>query len=197
VCSATGEPKSVAVARYLLWLAEGEPETERVTHLRLQKLLYYAQAWHLMACGVPLFEDEIQAWQHGPVVAAAYPYFADYGDSPIAHHEAADAAALSDREKQLVDSVWRYYRRFSAAGLRAMTHQERPFREARRGIEEDAPSQRRIELDTLRQFFSEQYERHAHRWEGLALTDFEQAERELDEGKGMFLDDFLKQRRAV
>ena len=47
-----------------------------MTHKKLQKLCYYAQAWYCaLYDGTPLFDDEIQAWVHGPVIPALYPVY--------------------------------------------------------------------------------------------------------------------------
>ena len=76
-------------ARYILLLAQNtEQEPELITQLRLHKLLYYAQGWHLGIRGQPLFAERIEAWKHGPVVAPLYPKFADYGAVAIPAHEA-------------------------------------------------------------------------------------------------------------
>ncbi len=48
--------------------AETEEDTD-VSNLRVQKLLYYAQGHYLAAKGIPLFDEAIQAWSHGPVSA--------------------------------------------------------------------------------------------------------------------------------
>jgi uncharacterized phage-associated protein len=49
------------VARYLIRLAGQDPEGEPMTAMRLQKLLYYCQGWHLAWYGRPLFEDRVEA----------------------------------------------------------------------------------------------------------------------------------------
>ena len=56
------------VVRYLVELAGPNEEGEPMTHMRLQKLLYYVQGWHMAWYGRPLFAERIEAWQHGPVV---------------------------------------------------------------------------------------------------------------------------------
>jgi uncharacterized phage-associated protein len=55
------------------WFIE-KNQTDQIllTHLKIQKLLYYAQGWHLGFFGVPLFEDNIHAWTYGPVVETVY-----------------------------------------------------------------------------------------------------------------------------
>src|SRR5438132_1543993 len=115
------------IARYLLHLSNQEPEPELITHLRLQKLLYYCQGWWLAMRDEPLFPDRIEAWSHGPVVANLYPVFADYGDSAIAAHEGCDPATLNLDRRKFVESIWIQYRKHSASELRRMTHQEQPW----------------------------------------------------------------------
>lgn len=56
------------VAQHLIRLAEFEEEPDYLTHLRLQKLLYYVQAWSMAMRSRPMFPERIEAWGHGPVV---------------------------------------------------------------------------------------------------------------------------------
>ncbi len=51
---------------------------EPISPLKLQKLVYYAHAWHYTICGVPLFEEGIEAWMNGPVVPSLFRRFARY-----------------------------------------------------------------------------------------------------------------------
>lgn len=69
--------KALDVARYLIGLAAGEKEPDLLTHLRLQKLLYYVQGWHLGVFGRRMFDARIEAWTNGPVVREVFPSFAD------------------------------------------------------------------------------------------------------------------------
>ena len=68
-----------------------------ITNLKLQKLLYYAQAWNLVFTGEPLFEADIEAWVHGPVVPSIFRRFKIFRWSPITtelhppHDEALEA----------------------------------------------------------------------------------------------------------
>jgi uncharacterized phage-associated protein len=52
---------------------------DSITHLKLQKLLYYAQAWSLALNGIALFEDDFEAWAHIPVLPKVYQEYKDYG----------------------------------------------------------------------------------------------------------------------
>ena len=53
------------VARTFLYM-------DSMSHKKLQKLCYYAQAWYVTIKNKPLFEDDIEAWVHGPVVPSLY-----------------------------------------------------------------------------------------------------------------------------
>lgn len=174
-------PKAVDIARFFLLLACEEPEPAPLTHMHLQKLLYYAQGWTLGTKGVPLFNDRIEAWVHGPVVKAVYPTFADYKNGVIAPHEASDAASLSNETRDIVRSVWRYYRQFSASKLREMTHAESPWLEARRGLEPDQPGDREIAAESMTRFFRERYQRTAE--PGLDLASIEAGEADFAAGR--------------
>jgi uncharacterized phage-associated protein len=122
------------VARYFLMLAaSGEEDAgDNITHLKLQKLLYYAQGFHLaLFGGMPLFNDRIEAWEHGPVVPSLWDVYRGYGSSPIPPAEGFDpSVALAAEDRQLLDDVWNTYGQFSAWRLREMTHREPPWREA-------------------------------------------------------------------
>ena len=59
------------VADYFLSLVD-EDAGDSMTNLRLQKLLFYAQAWHLALTNRPLFEEDFEAWVHGPVIPSFY-----------------------------------------------------------------------------------------------------------------------------
>ncbi len=50
-----------------------------ITHLKLQKLVYYAQAWYLANFNRPLFDEDMQAWTHGPVVPSLWKEYRDCG----------------------------------------------------------------------------------------------------------------------
>ncbi len=56
------------IANYFLKLSD-EDSGERLSNMKLQELLYYAQGFHIALHDIPLFEDSILAWIHGPVVA--------------------------------------------------------------------------------------------------------------------------------
>ena len=104
-----------------------------MTAMKLQKLVYYSQAWSLVWDEAPLFADEIQAWANGPVAPSLYrehrgKFKVSAGDIR------GNAGRLSPDERETVDAVLRHYGGKSSQWLSNLTHAERPWQEARRGI---------------------------------------------------------------
>ena len=145
---------AIDVARQFVRLAWNNEEPEGLTHMRLQKLLYYAQGWHLAAFGRPLYVGRIEAWKHGPVVKEIYPTFKDYGAKSISPNEAGEPT-LSDQDMAFILSVWEEYKPYSAAGLRAKTHLEAPWLEARGGLSEDVKGDCEISPAAMQSYFAE------------------------------------------
>ena len=86
------------VADYFLASAD---EEELVTNMKLQKLLYYAQGFHLAVHGEPLFHDPIVAWSHGPVVPEVYHRFKHNGSSGISMEQAPGFDPFASAQNQL------------------------------------------------------------------------------------------------
>jgi uncharacterized phage-associated protein len=102
--------------------------SEGISNLKMQKLLYYCQKVFVSVEGEPFFDDTIQAWQHGPVIPAAYDRFKRYGRHDIDITKEDDfiksKEPLDEQRLLVVDFVWDKYMRYSAWALRQMTHRE-------------------------------------------------------------------------
>jgi uncharacterized phage-associated protein len=105
--------------------------------MTLQKVLYFAQCWSLAEHDSPLFDDEIEAWKFGPVVRVVWKAYS--GKRPIVP-DGVFFDELSEAQKAVLDAVWLAYRDHSAVQLSKLTHQQEPWRVARRGVSEDQPS---------------------------------------------------------
>lgn len=114
-----------------------------VTNLKLQKLLYYAQAWHLAALDKPLFPERIEAWIHGPVVPPVFGDFKHYRWNVIDRTPTDVTIEAGDPRwpiSECVGEVLDAYGELTGPQLEAMTHHEDPWRETRGGIPSDTPS---------------------------------------------------------
>lgn len=123
--------KALDIAYKLIYTAqEDEPNGgERLTNLKLQKLLYYQQGYHLAVFGIPLFDEDIEAWMYGPVVPCVYDEFSNSGSNalPIT---TSNVIRLNEEEEILFNQVYQAYRDFSAIGLMNRTHNEQPWQQA-------------------------------------------------------------------
>ena len=153
--AATNVPTAESVARYLLVLAHREPKG--LTHLHIQKLLYFVQGWSLGVRGRQAFADPLEAWKHGAVAPGVYGVFKEYRDRPIPLSEAREDLDADDRA--FVRAVWREYRGYSAEELREKNHSARSWREARGRA---APSESRrtpINVRVMAEEFRSEFER--------------------------------------
>lgn len=98
---------------------------EFISNMKLQKLLYYQQGFHLALFGTPLFDEEIEAWLYGPVVPSVYQHFKKYNNKGIEY--TGDTISLEEKEENLFNEVYRVYSKYSAIGLMEMTHNETPW----------------------------------------------------------------------
>ena len=138
------------VANYVVraFQEAGDP----VTNLKLQKLLYYIQGWHLaLNDGRPAFDAEFQAWVHGPVCAEVYRAFKIYRWHPIVDEVPAPAipAALAEH----IDEVLAEYGGETGWALEQRTHTEAPWLDARGNLPPDAECRTVISRDSMREFF--------------------------------------------
>ncbi len=117
---------AVDVANVFLKLSEPE-SGEILTNLKLQKLVYYAQGFHLAIINKPLFEEEILHWTHGPVVYELYSTLRKYGDGQVPVQEDFSTDKFTKEQIALIDEVKKVYGQFSAWKLRDMTHKEKPW----------------------------------------------------------------------
>ena len=119
--------KALDIAKKLIFKAQNDEPNggERLTNLKLQKLLYYQQGFHLAFFDTPLFGDTVEAWMYGPVVPSVYNEYSSYGSSTLP--EVDSVIALTDEEEELFNEVYDSYRDFSAIGLMNRTHKEKPW----------------------------------------------------------------------
>lgn len=106
-------------------------DSEYITNLKLQKLLYYAQGCYLAKYDKCLFKDEFVAWEHGPVIKAIYDKYKKNGSAGIQYDEDYDDI-LDENTKEFLRRVYNYFGQYTAWKLRDMTHQERPWKETTR-----------------------------------------------------------------
>ena len=139
-----------AVADYLL----GKIDTDAgdtISNLKLQKLMYYCQGWHMAVYGMPLFNEPIEAWKDGPVVPPVYFRFQHFGALSILPDmvRTDPAVDLSEQSRALIDQVWEQYGREFAWSLRNRTHREPAWLQARGTLPAGAASNAPVDEASL------------------------------------------------
>lgn len=145
------------IAKYFIWKAqqEGKP----VTNKKLQKLLYYAQAWSLALKNELLFSQNIEAWVHGPAVRDVYMAYKEFGFNPIQEQIDLQELKIPEEKRELLESVWNVYGSYDGDYLEVLSHSEKPWQEARQGMEADVSSDKAIDIETMRAFYRERLEK--------------------------------------
>ena len=103
-----------------------------LTAMKLQKLVYYSQAWSLVWDERPLFREKVEAWANGPVVRRLFELHK--GQFKVAKVPGGDPGRLCERERETIDAVLKFYGSKSSQWLSDLTHLEAPWREARFGL---------------------------------------------------------------
>lgn len=138
------------VADYLLHFAQEHGDL--ITPLKLQKLVFYADAWYMaLNEDKELIADRFEAWVHGPVSRDMYARFAGYKWQPITEH--ITKPDLHEHIKSHLDEVYDVFGRFTAYELEQMTHNEKPWILAREGLPNDEPCTNLIDKKVTADFY--------------------------------------------
>lgn len=122
-----------------------------VETLKIQKLMYYCNAWSLALRDRPMFADEIQAWKHGPVVASLYPYHR--GSALINEWPFGSGANVSKNDSELAQQVIEIYGGRTGWALRELTHTESPWKDAWLDSEQGRVRGFEISHGTMRDYY--------------------------------------------
>ena len=113
---------------FVAWAEANEAE---LSNLKLQKLLYYAQGYHLALRNVALFMEPIQAKPLGPVVEKVYQAFKQHGsgDLSLPKEDEFDWPDVDEETTQFLIQIWDKLGSLAAWRLRDMVHSEAPWKE--------------------------------------------------------------------
>lgn len=148
---------ALSIAEY--FIDKSNKEGKVITNKKLQKLVYYAQAWSLVLNNKKIFDEKIEAWVHGPAVKSIYVKYKNFGFSAI--KKEADVSIIKTIPSSLqkvLDSVWFVYGNLDANYLEMLTHSEKPWQEAREGLQSSENSENEISLITMKAFYSKKLE---------------------------------------
>lgn len=133
------------VAQYILQKAGP------MTAMKLQKLVYYSQAWSLVWDEQPLFNEKIEAWANGPVCPALYQEFR--GSFEVKRTSTGSIRNLNNTQRETIDAILKHYGTKSAHWLSDLTHRERPWKEARSGLRDGERGNSKITNASMAEYY--------------------------------------------
>ena len=146
--STTKSVNALDVAAYIL----RKQGRKKLPAMKLEKLVYYAQAWSLVWDEKPLFRNRIEAWANGPVVPALYEKHR--GQYAVNLIPGADHRKLNKEQRETVEAVLSFYGDRTSQWLSDLTHLEDPWRQTRKGIQDGERGNRVIPTGSLLEYYS-------------------------------------------
>lgn len=133
------------VAAYIL------DQTGEISAWKLQKLVYYSQAWSLVWDERPLFPETIEAWANGPVCRALFEVHR--GQFLVSRIPQGDTANLDEDGLETIDAVIDFYGEWTSQQLSDLTHSERPWKDARGSLPTGARSGAEITHEVMAEYY--------------------------------------------
>lgn len=136
------------VARYIL------NKRGSMSAMKLQKLVYYSQAWSLAWDDAPLFGNVIEAWANGPVVRDLYDAHRGKYQVEAALFDELPKTELTPEQVETIDVVLEAYGNKSPQWLSDQTHAEAPWKQARQGLSDGERGNNEISLESMAEYYS-------------------------------------------
>lgn len=139
------------VANFFLKIVDRDSGST-ITPLKLQKILYYAQGYYLANYDKPLFEDDFQAWAHGPANEGIYDKYKSckYNTIPMPEE---DLPLMDDELNDFLNDIWQTFGIYDGKYLEEQTHKESPWIEARKGYAPGEKCHVIITKESMKRFF--------------------------------------------
>jgi uncharacterized phage-associated protein len=125
------------------------------TPLKLQKILYYCQAWNLVFKGKPLFPQYFEAWVHGPAIPEVYKKYKEFGFGVILTENNSSSIELENTEREIIDLVLNLYGKKHGKYLELLTHSEPPWIIARHTLLPNQLSKKKISWRNMMKYYSQ------------------------------------------
>jgi uncharacterized phage-associated protein len=153
-----GEFRTVSALQLSHYILSFVPSSQ----LKLQKLVYYSEGWHLAYFDHPLIDENFEAWVHGPAVRSLWDHYKGRGDYFTNFHLNPEYAEkirnyfnrlLRPEQLELINDVLQEYGDKSAYHLESLSHAEMPWREARNGCSQSEHSEAIISKKTMQKYY--------------------------------------------
>ena len=136
------------VAKYIL------DKIGSISAMKLQKLVYYCQAWSLVWDENFLFEEDFEAWSNGPVIPILYDRHRGLFKVDSSIVSDGNVSKITDVQKETIDKVLDFYGNKTAQWLSNLSHNELPWQNARGDLEPMAISTAVISKGAMEEYYS-------------------------------------------
>lgn len=137
---------------------------QEMTHKKLQKLLFLTYGYYLAtynrsnyALCDEIFKNDFEAWVHGPVIAFIYEYYKSSGYKLISVNKNQICNKnISSKEEKILNFVYEEYKFKDGDDLEKITHNQDPWKNARKGLNDIVPSSNKISKKDIYTYFKKQ-----------------------------------------
>lgn len=145
---------SIDLSKYILNYFNDKGES--INHLKLQKLVYYIDAWHNVFLEKPLIHENFEAWMHGPVVRELWNYYKDESilNNPIDTNNGSCALQVTEEQLEIINDVLDEYGDKTPYYLECLTHEETPWIVARKGYAPSDKCTEKISKELMKEYYS-------------------------------------------
>lgn len=174
---------------------DASPDGEYVTHMKVQKLIYFAQGYYYAFFRRPLFDDKIEAWVHGPVVEDVYRKYKRFERGPIVDVKPVDIEDATDAA--FLEFIYEKLGRYTAEILSSMSHMQIPYK---KNYKANVKNVEIPKVDIFEYFSSlkkisksaEEFKRKENKLRAMAETSYINSIPEIKERLNNSEDDFLE-----
>ena len=139
------------IADYFIYIANDTGSF--ISNLKLQKLVYYAQAWHLGIHDTPLFDQDFEAWVHGPAIPSLFEEYKHFRWKPILKE--VEKPKFPPELEEFLEDIIKEYFICEGLELEMMSTREQPWIKARKGLPRDEHSDAIISKESMREYYKE------------------------------------------
>ena len=161
------------LADYLLRKVN-RPAGDTINLMKLNALLYFSEAWSLAVFDRELLAEEIQAWDHGPVVYSVWEKLSHKGWNDLAADDLNSSTKLDEDTESLLDDVFQAYAEFPTPELENMIKKDAPWKDARRGLPAWDLTKRPMSKATMAKFYKAAFEAEDSSFQGRPAGDSSQ-----------------------
>ncbi|WP_455587790.1 Panacea domain-containing protein [Bacteroides sp.] len=149
------------IADYIISRVKAEDKNASLINLKLQKLLYYVQAWSYGINKKPMFDGGFEAWIHGPVNRDIYNRFnqTKYLYSEINPEDCVNKdVVLPTEDAEFVDFILENYLKYSGAELERLSHSEHPWIATRDGLGVNERCDKEISPELMKKYYEKKWQ---------------------------------------